>query len=45
MAGAVSVLLREGAISSMIMPKYSDVLLTAVRKVNSEITAVETSEQ
>ena len=45
MAEAVSVLLREGAISSMIVPKYSDVLLTAVRKVDSEITAVETSEQ
>ena len=45
MAGAVSALLREGAVSTMLVPKYSDVLLTAVRAVDPEITAVETSEQ
>src|SRR6266480_5880541 len=45
MADAVSVLLRKGAVSTMLVPKYSDVLLTAVRAVDPEITAVETSEQ
>ena len=45
MAGAVSVLLRKGAVSTMLMPKYLNALLTAVRAVDSEITAVETSEQ
>ena len=45
MAGAMSVLLREGAVSTMLVPKYSDMLLTAVRAVDPEITAVETSEQ
>ena len=45
MTDAVSVLLRKKTVSIILMSKYSDTLLTAVRAVNSEITAVKTSEQ
>ena len=42
-SGAISALLKDGALSSMVVPEYTDILLTAVRKVDANITAVEAS--
>jgi hypothetical protein len=43
--GAVSALLQNGAVSSMLLPRYRDLLLAAARKADQTIIAVEASEQ
>jgi hypothetical protein len=43
-SGAISALLKDGALSSIVVLKYTDILLTVVRKVNANITAVEASQ-
>jgi hypothetical protein len=41
---AISVLLKNRALSSIVVLEYTDILLTAVRKVDANITAVEASQ-
>jgi hypothetical protein len=38
---AISVLLKDRVLSSIVVSEYTDILLTAVRKININITAVE----
>jgi hypothetical protein len=40
---AISALLKNRALSSIVILEYTDILLTAVRKINTNITAVEAS--
>jgi hypothetical protein len=40
---AISVLLKNRVLSSIVVSEYTDILLTAVRKIDTNITTVETS--
>jgi hypothetical protein len=41
---AISVLLKNRALSSIVVSEYTDILLTVVRRINTNITAVEASQ-
>ena len=41
---AILVLLKNRALSSIVISEYTDILLTAVRKINTNITAVKASQ-
>jgi hypothetical protein len=40
---AISILLKNGALSSIVISEYTNILLTVVKKVDANITAVEAS--
>ncbi len=44
-SGHLTVLLKEGAPSSMLVPVYNDMLIATVRRVDSAVILVESSEQ
>jgi len=44
-SGALTALLQRGALSSMVLPDYTDLLLTAARQIDPAIIALEASEQ
>jgi hypothetical protein len=43
-SGAISALLKNGVLSLIVVLEYTDILLTAVRKIDTNITVVEASQ-